>query len=118
MRNKKLEGKFEAKKKELKRQGKGECLLLFHGTEQGKIQKILENNLDVGNGRTFGIGVFFSKYPEVSMGHSDYQKSLILCKVLTGKNCSEVKDEGLEIFWSTVIEDVDHIFPKYVINFT
>ena len=64
------------------------------------------------------FGVFFSKYPEVSMGHSDYQKSLILCKVLTGKNCSEVKDEGLEIFWSTVIEDVDHIFPKYVINFT
>ena len=117
VRNKKLERKFEAKQDELKRQGKGECLLLFHGTKHGNIQTILVNNFDVSivaNRK----GVYFSEYPEVSMGNSDYLKSLILCKVLTGNNSSEVKNEGHEFFWATTIEDIDQILPKYVIYFT
>jgi len=130
--NKNLEAKFEAKKEELKKQGIEECLLLFHGTAQKNIQPILERNFDISiiaNGRIYGNGVYFSECPEVSMGYSDDQKSLVLCKVLTGNNSTVVKDPNNpntgfkrkrddERFWAIVVPDVDQILPKYVINFT
>jgi len=112
VRNKKLEEKFEAKKEELKKNWKEECLLLFHGTPQKNIQPILQNNFDIGiiaNGRALGNGVYFSECPEV----------------LTGNNTREVKIPGInkknandERCWAIVVPDVDQILPRYVINFT
>jgi len=130
--NKKLEERFEAKKKDLiTKEGSAECLLLFHGTPQKNIRPILENNFDVSiiaNGRALGNGVYFSECPEVSMGYSIDQKSLILCKVLRASNCVESRHpvvggkrkKGVEMdrCWAVVVPDVDQILPKYVINFT
>ena len=123
--NKALQKKFDEKKEELSTQGHGEleCLLLFHGTPQQNIQPILKNNFDISirtNGRTYGDGVYFSECPEVSLGYSRDQKSLILCKVLRGKNCKEVKEQrrGDKRCWAIVVPDVDQILPRYIINFT
>ena len=118
--NKVLQQKFEDKKEELSNQGYGDCLLLFHGTPQQNIQPILRNNFDLSiktNGRAYGDGVYFSECPEVSLGYSRDQKSLILCKVLPGTNCKEVK-RGDKRCWAIVVPDVNQILPRYIINFT
>ena len=125
--NRDLETKFEKKKKELAINGGDEgCLLLFHGTPQKNIELILKNNFDLSirtNGRAYGDGVYFSECPEVSLGYSRDQKTLILCKVLMNSNCKEVKDaptarKGDTRCWAVVVPDVNQILPKYVINFT
>jgi len=118
--NKALSKKFEDKKEELASQGHGDCLLLFHGTPMKNIEPILKNNFDLSirtNGRSYGDGVYFSECPEVSLGYSQDLKTLILCKVLLGNNCKEVK-RGDSRCWAIVVPNVDQILPRYVINFT
>ena len=84
--------------------------------------------------------VFFFDYcalhrPEVSLGYSRDQKSLILCevqhpvfippkkllnvKVLLGENSTEVGtgDGGDGRAWAVVVPDVQQILPRFVINF-
>jgi len=125
--NKELSSKFERKEEEFSANGGNQgCLLLFHGTPQKNIELILKNNFDLSirtNGRAYGDGVYFSECPEVSLGYSRDQKSLILCKVLMAPNCKEVKDaptarKGDTRCWAVVVPDVNQILPKYVINFT
>ena len=119
--NKELQLKFDKKQAELTFQGNGECLLLFHGTPQKNIIPILKSNFDLSittNGRAYGDGVYFSECPEVSIGYSQDQKSLILCKVLRGNNSKEVmKGDAGGRCWAVVVPGVDQILPKYVINF-
>jgi len=125
--NKDLSSKFEKKEEEFSANGGNEgCLLLFHGTPQQNIELILKNNFDLSiktNGRAYGDGVYFSECPEVSLGYSRDQKSLILCKVLMAPNCKEVRHaptakKGDPRCWAVVVPDVNQILPKYVINFT
>eukprot|EP00092_Neocalanus_flemingeri_P041826 GFUD01045556.1.p1 GENE.GFUD01045556.1~~GFUD01045556.1.p1 ORF type:complete len:403 (+),score=116.93 GFUD01045556.1:47-1255(+) len=129
--NFKLKEKFELKKKELRKRGLDDKpLLIFHGTPQENIDPILKNNFDLNkvvNGRAFGNGVYFSECPDVSMGYSVDQSSLILCLVLQGGNSREVpgakvrdhdNDSPNNAAWAIVVPDVDQILPKYVINFT
>ena len=118
--NEKLNEIFEKKREELRGEGiDDKPLLIFHGTPQANIEPILKNNFDVSkvaNGRAYGNGVYFSEMPEVSLGYSVDMKSLILCKVLLGRNSKEVmktKDGA----WAVVVPDVNQILPKYVINF-
>ena len=62
--NARLRSTFKAKQRELEEKGKGESLLLFHGTPQPNIEAILKNNFDlsiVANGRRYGNGVYFSE---------------------------------------------------------
>ena len=62
--NNQLRAVFKAKQKQLEEKGKGQSLLLFHGTPQANIKPILQNNFDlskVTNGRRFGNGVYFSE---------------------------------------------------------
>ena len=64
VKNERLRASFKAKQKELEVKGKGESLLLFHGTPQANILSILENNFDLSiitNGRSYGNGVYFSE---------------------------------------------------------
>ena len=85
--------------------------------------------------------VYFFDYcafyrPEVSLGYSRDQKSLILCevlhpviippkkkllnlKVLLGENSTEVGtgDGGDGRAWAVVVPDVQQILPRFVINF-
>ena len=62
--NNQLRAVFKAKQKQLEERGKGQSLLLFHGTPQANIKPILQNNFDLSkitNGRRFGDGVYFSE---------------------------------------------------------
>ena len=62
--NNQLRAVFKAKQKQLEEKGKGQSLLLFHGTPQANIKPILQNNFDLSittNGRRFGNGVYFSE---------------------------------------------------------
>ena len=62
--NNQLRAVFKAKQKLLEEKGKGQSLLLFHGTPQANIKPILQNNFDLSkitNGRRFGNGVYFSE---------------------------------------------------------
>jgi len=129
--NKKLKEKFDDKKQELQRKRLDDKpLLIFHGTPQENIEPILRDNFDltkVANGRKFGNGVYFSEMPEVSLGYSRDQSSLILCMVLQGDNTKEVSNPtGFAAVdsvmsksgaWAIIVPDVDQILPKYVINF-
>ena len=62
--NNQLRAVFKAKQKQLEEKGKGQSLLLFHGTPQANIKPILQNNFDLSkitNDRRFGNGVYFSE---------------------------------------------------------
>ena len=106
---------FELRKKELKDKGCGDSLLLFHGTPQSNIESILRNNFDLSkrsNGRTYGDGVYFSEMPEVSLGYTKDQRSLILCQVLPGDNSKEVPSGSNDArCWAIVVPRVDQILP-------
>ena len=118
---------FELKKKELKDKGCGDSLLLFHGTPQSNIESILRNNFDLSkrsNGRSYGDGVYFSEMPEVSLGYTRDQRSLLLCEVLPGDNSKEIHLQDVQSgskdtrCWAIVVPRVDQILPRFVINFT
>jgi len=116
-----LRTKFDLRKKTLKDKGCGDSLLLFHGTPQSNIESILKNNFDLSkrsNGRVYGDGVYFSEMPEVSLGYTKDQRSLILCQVLPGDNTKEVPSGSNDArCWAIVVPRVDQILPRFAINF-
>jgi hypothetical protein len=131
--NGRIRNRFEAKKFDLRQRGLNDAaLMVFHGTRQKNIDSILRDNFSLDkmtNGRTFGDGVYFSECPEVSLGYSRDQQSLVLCKVLQDgvrevrnvkSNKFRAKDIGSESerCWAIIVPDVDLILPCYVINFT
>ena len=120
--NRDLREKFKKKQMELTDHGRGDCLLLFHGTPQRNIESILKNNFNlfiIANGRKYGDGVYFSECPEVSLEYTGDQKSLILCNVLVDNSIKLVKaGKNDSRCWTIVVPEVNQILPRYVINFT
>ena len=139
--NNRLASKFEAKHEEMKIKYSGskesKPVFAFHGTKKKNIEEIMKNNFSLAKvERTaYGHGIYFSEFPEVSMGYGD--GGLILCKVLPGKSyiCGvrgtpshiqsgydshivkpdgECQGKGQML----VIENPDQILPCYVIQFT
>lgn len=95
IRNPKLETQFEAMKSKFKSEGKVNAFgdveesLLFHGTSNEALNKIVENNFSLeqlpserGKLMFFGRGMYFSQLPGVSLM---YGTGLLLCKVILGK---------------------------------
>lgn len=60
-----------------------EEMYMFHGTKDGNIDSILEENfrLDKAVGQAYGAGIYFSEFPCVSCSYG----TLILCRVLPGR---------------------------------
>merc|ERR1711973_294884 len=140
--NQDLERNYERQKQIFENEGKVDKygnvpeLLLFHGTTNENINKIVDDNFNIdilpmnrGKLMLFGKGVYFSELPGVSLM---YGESLILCKVLLGK-CQkyypngltppEIPDEfdsrviirdGLEVV--TVIKKASQILPFCIVN--
>ena len=95
IRNPNLETQFEAMKSKFKSEGKINAFgdveesLLFHGTSNEALNKIVENNFSLeqlpserGKLMFFGRGMYFSQLPGVSLM---YGTGLLLCKVILGK---------------------------------
>ena len=136
------------KKKALEFQGKysktpehSEFIPAWHGTRPENIDKIVQENFrldklaaNTGNRGCFGAGIYFSEFPDVSMG---YGSKMLLCMVLPGKAydvtqsksmlgvpcepgydshrvAADTKGRGREL----VIFDPDQILPCYVVNYT
>ena len=97
VKNSKLETKFEEIKAKFKLEGKVDAygnvseLLLFHGTSNESINKIVEHNFCLDQKpdgprnkvTLFGHGIYFSELPGVSLM---YGTGLLLCKVILGKS--------------------------------
>ena len=97
VKNFKLETKFEEIKAKFKLEGKVDAygnvseLLLFHGTSNESINKIVETNFCLDQKpdgprnkvTLFGHGIYFSELPGVSLM---YGTGLLLCKVILGKS--------------------------------
>ena len=119
---------------------------LFHGTHHDSINPIIDGNFKVcadpvdnvwedGRRRTkimmYGAGVYFSDYPTTSL---HYGKSLLLCRVLTGKEvvgqnttgtqqekiCNtlrvDIKDKSKDTSSIYVVKDIRQILPCYIIH--
>ena len=95
IRNPKLETQFEAMKSKFKSEGKVNAFgnveesMLFHGTSNEALNKIVELNFSLeklpaerGKLMFFGRGIYFSQIPGVSLM---YGTGLLLCKVILGK---------------------------------
>jgi len=140
--NQDLERKYESQRQLFENEGKVDKygnvpeLLLFHGTTNENINKIVVDNFNIDNlpmnrGKLilFGKGVYFSELPGVSLM---YGESLILCKVLLGK-CQKyypngltppeipeefdsrvIIREGLEVV--TVVKKASQILPFCIVN--
>jgi len=137
-----LERRFEIQRQLFENEGKVDKygnvseLLLFHGTSNENINKIVESNFCIDNlpmnrGKLmlFGKGVYFSELPGVSLM---YGESILLCKVLLGK-CQKyypngltppeipeefdsrvIVREGLEVV--TVVKKPSQILPFCIVN--
>merc|ERR1712029_85657 len=140
--NQDLERNFESQRQLFENEGKVDKygnvpeLLLFHGTTNENINKIVEDNFNIdilpmnrGKLMLFGTGVYFSELPGVSLM---YGESILLCKVLLGK-CQKyypngltppdipdefdsrvIVREGLEVV--TVVKKPSQILPFCIVN--
>ncbi|XP_062589325.1 uncharacterized protein LOC134250975 [Saccostrea cucullata] len=139
--NPELRTKFKHAKDELKKQ-RGEDLsypvLAFHGTKVENITKICETGFRVPGDKGFqhrtdtgwyGKGVYFSEYPDYSMGYIQGAEKLLLCQVLPGKvfHCKKLihgaaLTKGHDSHTSPdkkelVIFNPGHILPSYIVHY-
>lgn len=115
-------------------------ILAFHGTKLENIPNIVQANFDLsklasntGDRGFYGAGIYFSEFPEVSLGYGNTGR-LLLCRVLPGKSydCkSMMLGQSLQTGFDShrfgpdaegrgnelVIFDADQILPCYVINY-
>ncbi len=109
-------------------------VLGFHGTNPQNIDPIVRNNFDVSKVSTcaHGRGLYFSEFPDVSMGYARGAQQLLLCKLLPGKS-ADVSGVGMTPLkadshrvnkdaqgrgWAIVIDNSDQILPCYVITYS
>ena len=136
--------KFDQKQDEMevkyKGQNESKPILAFHGTKSENIPNIVQANFDLsrlasntGNRGYYGAGIYFSEFPEVSIGYAQTGQ-LLLCKVLPGKSydckgsmlganleqgydshraMADAEGRGHEL----VIFHADQILPCYVVNY-
>lgn len=114
-------------------------ILAFHGTQEANIKSIVENNFKVPGQQGFahrtdtgfyGRGVYFSEYPNYSMGYISGATQLLLCQVLPGNVyvCPSVVQgaslqQGYDSHMSPdkkelVIFNSHHILPFYIVHYT
>ena len=132
--------KFVKMQQDLKTKYKGgkeaKPILAFHGTAAANIDNIVNNNFDISKIKrgSYGAGMYFSEFPDVSMGYAGGTNKLILCRVLPGRSfqCTgpmydaplkqgydshivgaDAQGRGQEV----VIYNADQVLPLYVINF-
>ena len=91
--NAKLEAAFELEKTEMERkyprQPESDHILAFHGTPNDQnIDKIVRENfkMDLIRRAAHGHGIYFSEFPDVSLGYAGTTMKLLLCKLLPGKS--------------------------------
>ena len=94
--NAKLEAAFELEKTEMERkypgQPESDHILAFHGTSDNQnIDKIVRENfrMDLIRRAAHGHGIYFSEFPDVSLGYAGSTMKLLLCKLLPGKSHEE-----------------------------
>ena len=113
-------------------------ILGFHGTDPQYFNTIVKNNFDVAKVKraVYGLGIYFSEFPDVSINYASGANKLLLCKILPGK-CFDVPDKikyngqpletGFDSHrvrkddqgngWAIVIDKPDQILPCYVITY-
>ena len=76
---------FLENKRGLRVDGKVKELLLFHGTDSGNLDSIMENNFNIDTVPShkkkkmiYGRGVYMSEHPEIAF---NYGHKLLLCRV-------------------------------------
>ena len=76
---------FLENKRGLRVDGKVKELLLFHGTDSGNLDSIMENNFNIDSVPShkekkmiYGRGVYMSEHPEIAF---NYGHKLLLCRV-------------------------------------
>ncbi|KAF2074720.1 hypothetical protein CYY_003952 [Polysphondylium violaceum] len=138
--NPKLLKLFNKKKEEFEKLKYSDCnpVFGFHGTDSKNIAPICTNNFSVPgtNGvknKTdsgwYGAGIYFSEYPEYSIGYISDCNKILLCKVLLGKSfkcnglivgqkcqsgyTSHLSPDEKEL----VIFHPDQILPCYVVHY-
>ena len=110
-------------------------ILGFHGTDPQNIPDIVKKNFDITKVRTcaHGKGIYFSEFPDVSIGYSRRSGQLLLCKILPGKSCDIahvgatplttgydshiVKKDAQGSGWAIVIDNPNQILPCYALTY-
>ena len=78
--------------------------LVFHGTNEENIGSILRQNfrLDLCHRFLHGKGVYFSEFPDISLG---YGSGLLLCRVMLGRTYT---GSGMPEEWDSKLVSPDH----------
>ena len=112
-------------------------ILGFHGTDPSNFNAIVTGNFDVSKIKTgaYGLGLYFSEFPDVSIGYARGAKQLLLCKILPGKSFDVSGGYGMKPLkvgydshrvnkdsqgsgWAIVIDKPDQILPCYIVNYS
>jgi len=100
--------------------------LVFHGTNEGNIDSILTENFRLDKCTRFahGKGVYFSEFPDISLG---YGTGLLLCRVMLGRTYT---GSGMPEDWDSklvspdqqgkgqmvVVPNTEQILPAFIIS--
>ena len=141
--NPELEEKFNKKKAEFESNYKDQTdkneIFAFHGTPIHNPDVIMKENFSLDLIKTFahGYGIYFSEYPNTSLGYTSAAGNLILARVLLGKSvasrtCQEMSSSrrqccskhdshtvspGKDGYANMVIiQNVDQILPMFLIK--
>ena len=133
VRNSNFDAAFEKKQREFEQKKiPHEFIFAYHGTQEDLIDSILENNFDVKKAKRqlYGLGMYFTEYPDIALKYSDKKKQLILCKILPGRQykgeekfvSQEQYDSKLvnpdenDVSEMVIIQNSEQIVPYCVIN--
>ena len=109
-------------------------ILGFHGTDPNNFDAIVKTNFDMSKVKTcaFGLGIYFSEFPHVSIGYAGGAKKFLLCKILPGKSFDVAGNWDMKPLnpsfdshrvnkniqgWAIVIDNPDQILPCYIITY-
>ena len=128
---------FQQKMDDFKSRGVDSRFILgFHGTSSNNIDAIVKKNFDMSQiiRAAHGRGIYFSEFPDVSIGYAQGSNQLLLCRVLPGKSYDgsagvmgniphgydsiRVSQGSQGQGWAIVIDNADQILPCYVITHT
>jgi RNA:NAD 2'-phosphotransferase (TPT1/KptA family) len=117
-----LEERYEASKKEIEARTAANERLLFHGTSNEAIDKIIREGFKVGGqevairtGAVYGQGVYVAANPETAMEYARDSKMMLLSLAACGSFRTDHKFGGSEDIF--VLTKGSQLLPRYIVHF-
>lgn len=99
-------------------------LQAFHGTRLENILPIAENGFDSRrrSGQVYGVGEYFAKEPQVSVGYCNGGDYMLVCSLWLGRESADQKNRNGDHIWVPqcryyVVSEPTQALPRFIVRF-